>query len=110
RLRRPDGAKFAVRGSKDGLFLPATDSNDESGALLICEGPTDTAALLDMGYSNVIGRPSCTGGIKLLVAIVRQRFRDVVVISDGDTPGRIGAHNLASVLAVYAPTVRVIAP
>jgi hypothetical protein len=109
RLRRPDGYKFAVKGSKEGLFLPAT-VKEEASPLLIAEGPTDTAALWDMGFRNVVGRPSCTGGIKLLVELVRRQPRDVVIVADADPPGRRGAHNLASVLAVYALAVRVIIP
>jgi DNA primase len=111
RLRRPDGGKFAVKGSKDGLFLPAMDGSEPDGPLLICEGPTDTAALLDMGFGNVVGRPSCTGGTRLLVQLVRRRLRpEVVIVADGDGPGRRGADSLASVLVVYAPAVRVIQP
>ena len=110
RLRRPDGAKFSVTGGKEGLFVPSTVEG-QNGPLLICEGPTDTAALLDMGFNNVVGRPSCTGGMKLLVELVRQRKpSSVVIASDGDEPGRRGADNLASVLVAYAPQVQVIAP
>jgi hypothetical protein len=109
RLRGPDGRKFAVKGGKEGLFIPST-AEGEPGALLICEGPTDTAALLDMGFRNVVGRPSCSGGTKLLVELVRRRVPpEVVIVSDGDKPGRRGAWNLGSVLVGYAP-VRIITP
>jgi hypothetical protein len=109
RLRRPDGSKFAVKGGKEGLFLPATVSTDTR--LLVCEGPTDTAALLDLGFGAVVGRPSCTGGIKLLVELIQQRQPDdVVIVADGDKPGRRGADNLATVLVAYAPLVRVVLP
>jgi hypothetical protein len=111
RLRRPNGYKFAVTGSKEGLFIPSTVDEDTSSPLMVPEGPTDAAALLDMGYWNVVGRPSCTGGIKLLVELVRRRQpREVVIVSDSDEPGRRGADHLASVLVAYAPAVRVIAP
>jgi hypothetical protein len=73
RLRRPDGSKFAAKGGNDGLFLPTGKCLDST--LLIAEGPTDTGALLDMGFANVVGRPSCTGGVKLLVELLRQRQR-----------------------------------
>jgi DNA primase len=79
--------------------------------LLICEGPTDTAALIDMGVSDVVGRPSCTGGIKLLVELVKRRQPpDVVIVDDADQPGRRGADDLASALAGYVPSVRVVMP
>ncbi len=110
RLRRPEGYKFAVKGGREGLFLPAKSAERHS-TLYVCEGPTDTAALLDMGFTKVAGRPSCTGGIKLLVELVRRdNPREVVVMADNDEPGRRGADNLASVLTAYATGVRVIAP
>jgi hypothetical protein len=71
RLRRPTGAKFAVRGGREGLFLRPTQAVTER--LLVSEGPTDTAALLDLGFGNVVGRPSCTGGVKLICDLVRRR-------------------------------------
>ena len=90
RLRRPNGFKFSVTGGKEGLFIPSTGVPDNC-PMLICEGPTDAAALLDMGFPNVVGRPNCTGGIKLLVELVRRRQRpEVVIVSDNDKPGRQG--------------------
>jgi hypothetical protein len=110
RLRREDGGKFAVKGSREGLFLPEGNS-EQSETLFVCEGPTDTAALLDLGFGNVAGRPSCTGGVRLLAELVQHRKpAAVVIVADNDGPGHLGADKLASVLACYAPTVRVIAP
>jgi hypothetical protein len=110
RLRPLKGKKFAVTGGKEGLFIPSTVDEGDS-ALLICEGPTDTAALLDMGFRQVVGRPSCAGGVKLLVEMVGKRQPpEVVIASDGDEPGRRGADNLASVLVAHAAAVRVIVP
>lgn len=80
------------------------------GRLLVCEGPTDTAALLDLGLSAV-GRPSCSGGVKLLVELVKQRRpAEVVIVADGDAPGQRGAGNQAAVLVAYCAAVRIIAP
>lgn len=110
RLRRPDGSKFAVKGGREGLFLP--DSAPEaSDRLLIAEGPTDTAALLDLGFPGAVGRPSCTGGTKHLVALVRlRRPREVVIVADGDETGRLGASRLASALVCQVRAVRVVTP
>jgi hypothetical protein len=109
RLRRPAGRKFAVRGGREGLFLPPTENVSER--LLVCEGPTDAAALLDLGYQHVAGRPSCTGGVRLLGVLVRKRqCPDVVIVADADEPGFRGADTLASVLVCYVPAVRVIVP
>jgi len=110
RLRRPGGFKFAVPGSKDGLFLPETDGPAD-GRLLLTEGPTDAAALIDLGFPNVAGRPSCLGGLRPTVALIRlRRPAEVIVLADADEPGRRGAANLASVLVAYAPAVRVVVP
>ena len=93
RLRLPGGKKLSVRGGKEGLFVP--EGIDAHGLLLIAEGPTDTAALLDLGF-NAVGRPSCTGGVKLLVDLVRKhRPSEVVIVADADTPGQRGAESLA---------------
>jgi hypothetical protein len=109
RLRCPGGCRLAIRGGHEGLFVP--DSLDLAGGrLLIAEGPTDTAALLDLGFSAV-GRPSCTGGVRLLVELVqRLAVPDVVIVADGDAPGQRGAESLAAVLVAYCPAVRVIGP
>jgi hypothetical protein len=108
RLRTDSGFKFAVAGSKQGLFSPADLRVHDH--LLVAEGPTDTAALLDLG-SSAIGRPSCTGGTGLLVALVgRFRPASAVVVADADEPGLRGAAALAGVLAAYVPDVRVIRP
>jgi hypothetical protein len=108
RLRRAHGRKFAVRGSREGLFLPP--DLQIGGQLLIAEGPTDCAALLDLGFS-AIGRPSCAGGTGLISAFVRDRRPAFVeIVADADEPGQRGATSLASLLALYCRRVRVIAP
>ena len=110
RLRRPNGSKFAVTGGHDGLFIPDDLPDADGGRLLVCEGPTDTAALLDFGFSAV-GRSSCTGGVRLLVELAKQRRpAEVCIIADGDAPGQRGAGNLAAVLLAYCPAVRIATP
>jgi hypothetical protein len=107
RLRRPDGRKLSIKGGKEGLFIPGAL---DGGRLLIAEGPTDAAALLDLGFSAV-GRPSCMGGVRLLVELVqRLAVPEVVIMADGDTPGQCGADSLAAVLLAYCPAVRIITP
>lgn len=110
RLRRPNGFKFAVAGGREGLFIPQHPASPKS-LLLVAEGPTDTAALLDMGFSAVVGRPSCAGGVKLLVDLSQKwRAQEVVIVADGDEAGRRGAENLALMLLPYAKAVRTITP
>lgn len=108
RLRGLSGYKFAVRGSAQGIFVPTQLSS--RSPLLLAEGPTDTAALLDLGF-DAVGRPNCFGGGVLVREYLRaHRVRNVVVISDGDDPGRRGAEKLARELVPYCPCVRVIGP
>jgi len=112
RLRFSDGHKSSLRGSRDGLFIPDGVIAPSAGVeeLAIAEGPTDTAALLDLGF-DAIGRPSCSGGLALLVDFVRlHHVRRVVVFADRDAPGRRGADNLASTVVAYAAAVRVLVP
>lgn len=107
RLRTPKGKKLAVRGGKEGLFIP--DPLDGS-ILLIAEGPTDTAALLDLGF-DAIGRPSCRGAVKHIIRYVRRiRPSSVVVASDNDEPGIAGAEALVRKLCLYVRDLRLIQP
>lgn len=105
RRRFPSGTKRALRGSRNGLFLPTGLPPD--GFLLIAEGESDCAALLTLGL-DAIGRPSCTAGTKYIHEFARGR--DVVVLADRDEPGLRGATRLASAIACVCPTVRIVAP
>lgn len=81
RTRYPDGEKRAITGSQGGLFIP--DIEPEEIAFLP-EGPTDTAALLTMGF-YAIGRPSCNSGTEFLrQTLKRLSIRRVVVVADND--------------------------
>lgn len=91
RLRNQHGKKWAVKGSKEGLFIASCLT---SKSIVICEGPTDCAAGLTMGL-NIVGRPSCQGAIKELVALVQcLDFKEVIIISDNDAPGLAGSDRL----------------
>ncbi len=110
RLRGRNGRKWSVRGGREGLFVPQTTDDSNPARILVCEGPTDAAALFDLGF-HVLGRPSCTGGVRLVCELVQSRRpNEVTIIADADTPGLRGANNLASVLAVYVHSVRVVTP
>jgi hypothetical protein len=105
RRRFPNGRKASVRGSQTGLFVPTDLPAD--GLLLICEGPTDTAAALDLGFAAV-GRPNCSSRIQMVARFVKGR--PVVVVGDNDDAGRSGAEKLARMLALHCPGVKVIHP
>jgi hypothetical protein len=110
RLRGCDGRKWSVRGGHEGLFIPRIDDRAAVNYVVVCEGPTDCAALLDVGF-HAIGRPSCSGGVKHLVELVkRMRPDDVAILADDDSPGIRGANILASVLNLYAQRIRVVTP
>ncbi|MFA7238089.1 MAG: AAA family ATPase [Phycisphaeraceae bacterium] len=94
RTRYADGRKAAVRGSANGLFIPADLCGD--GALHVCEGPTDCAALIDMGLA-AIGRPSNSAGEDLIVGYVRQHPRDsIVIFADRDTKPSTAAATISA--------------
>jgi len=87
RLRARDGRKWAVRGSRAGLFYSSALAQSAE-PLVICEGPTDTAAALSLGL-RAVGRPSCSGGADALVALCqRLAVRKVIMLADSDAPHR----------------------
>jgi 5S rRNA maturation endonuclease (ribonuclease M5) len=97
RLRNREGKKWAVRGSRSGIFLPYCVPQD---AAFICEGPTDTAAALSIGL-YAIGRPSCSGGMPdIIIALRRLGIRRVIIIADNDDPGLTGADMLSRHLEI----------
>lgn len=109
RLRAMDGRKWAVTGSRQGLFIPAIEYAE--ARLFICEGPTDTAAALSIGL-DAIGRPSCRGlELETAAAIRRLGYREVVIVANNDEgkprpdgalfyPGQDGAAALAQCMPV----------
>jgi len=108
RLRLEDGSKISLSGSRNGLFIPKDLGNPEM--LFVAEGPTDTAALLDLGFSAV-GRPSCNSGTRHLTELLgRLRPNTTIIVADGDTPGQVGAKSLASALSVHVQHIRIITP
>lgn len=106
RRRLPDGRKFSVKGGHEGLFYDPEDLHPRD-QLLLPEGPTDTAALMTLGFS-VIGRPSCLGGREIVKQLVGRR--DCVVVADCDDAGTRGANVLAGELKQPGRLVRVILP
>ena len=106
RRRFPDGRKISLTGSKMGLFVPK--GLPESGLLLICEGPTDTAAALDLGFAS-IGRPNCNSRIEMTAGFARGHS-EIVIVSDNDIVGRTGSKMLARVLSLFCPSVKIVYP
>jgi hypothetical protein len=103
RLRNQRG-KFAVRGSQQGIFLSNVPPQK---TLFVPEGPTDTAAAVDLGLFAV-GRPNCCcGGQEIKVYARRQNCSRVVILADNDKPGLEGARKVGAELklpfAIYVP-------
>jgi hypothetical protein len=94
RLRDDHGKKWAVNGSHSGLFY---SDHFQSGPVLICEGPTDTAAAMQMGF-RAVGRPSCLGCEEETVMLLKRwNARQAVIVADNDSheAGERGAMKLA---------------
>jgi hypothetical protein len=106
RLRNERG-KFAVRGSRQGIFLANLPAQN---TLFVCEGPTDTAAAVELGLFAV-GRPNCCcGGPEIKVFACRHHCERAVVVADNDRPGLEGARKVGGELklpfAVYVPPAK----
>ena len=109
RLRGHDGDKWAYRGGKAGIFVPDGIASSVK-RLYVCEGPTDTAALLSIGI-DAIGRASCRGNVATVGNFIqRLGCNDVIVVADHDDAGWNGAWQLADVLLTVAECIRVICP
>jgi hypothetical protein len=105
RRRLGNGRKVCVRGSRNGLFIPA--GIETAAKLVVCEGPTDCAAALDLGYA-AIGRPNCDSKVPMTVAYIRQRA--VVIVADRDSAGMRGARKLTEALVNSGSSVRFVLP
>lgn len=118
RTRTIDGRKFAVPGSRNGLFIPVA-IEDGDGTICVEEGPTSAAAVLEMGM-DCIGRPSCSACVAMTVQWLQRQKRSVCIIANADSahdiagkvvfPGQEGARALASALVGQVPSVKVILP
>ncbi|MBW8015450.1 MAG: toprim domain-containing protein [Planctomycetes bacterium] len=105
RRRFPNGRKFAVKRSTNGLFIP--DGLSNVGDLIITEGESDCAAGLDLNF-DAIGRPNCNSRIDMTVKFAKGR--KITIISDRDRPGIKGAKKLARKLIKHCPAVMIMVP
>jgi hypothetical protein len=100
RLRDECGNKWAVTGSKAGLFIPREYSFLDDGSCYLVEGPTDLAAAMSLGLP-AIGRPSCLGQEEMILATLQMRnVRRLVIVTDNDEPGIRGAVKLQKLMRV----------
>lgn len=83
------GNKLTMNGSKHGLYLPLDWWRGE-GPVIVCEGGSDTAALLTLGLS-AIGRPSNVGGVNHLIGALGDCERPIIILGERDRKAeRIG--------------------
>lgn len=102
RLRNEAGSKWAVKGSRSGLFIPSECPFDFDGTLWLTEGPTDLAAALTLGLF-AIGRPACLGQEFMVLSYIRLLdVRRLVIVTDNDEPGIRGAERLQSQLPILS--------
>ena len=107
RLRNSAGFKWAVSGSRQGIFLPNVSYNETIKIAYLPEGPTDTVALLTMGLF-AIGRPTCNSGNDIIkAALKRLKIYRAVIVADNDEikatgkrPGLEGAIKLKKELGL----------
>ncbi|HLP85465.1 MAG TPA: AAA family ATPase [Phycisphaerales bacterium] len=109
--RLADGEKDMEPGSKRGLIfeppLPNYAGVAESDPIYVCEGASDTAAMLSMGLVavGVAMAGHCGAMLADLLA-----GRHVVLVADADRAGRNGAMKLAREIAGRCASVRIIEP
>jgi len=119
RLRCGD-SRVSVKGSKNGLFWPATVKKQSKEILFLPEGYSDTGAMRDMGC-EAIGRPNCSAGLEYLIQLLKGQNRQVVIVADKDEaktrpngsvyyPGIDGAMGLVKGIKSTVASVRVIKP
>lgn len=97
--RFPDGFKSMVDGSRIGLFIPQITFDPEQ-TILITEGISDLATVLECGYQG-IGRFNDDAGQDIVTAwISKQNFstNNIYIISDNDKAGINGSMRLAKEL------------
>lgn len=101
RLRSRDGKKWAVKGSRAGVFIPLHYRPwmwSLNGHAVVVEGPTDAAAVLALRLIP-IGRPSCLGCEQTLMDAARTIGASALtVVADNDGPGVMGARRLCASL------------
>lgn len=102
RLRNNEGHKWAVKGSKSGLFIPGDYSYMPDRVAYLVEGPTDLAAAMTIGL-RAFGRPACIGQEPMILDYVRRsRIERLVIVTDNDDPGIRGAEKLQSMLPIHS--------
>ena len=100
--------KHSATGSKLGLFIP--DGVTPANVQLVCEGESDTAAALTLGFA-AIGRPGAHVCGDMVGAFASQRINAfLTIVADNDPEGERGAEELAECLLAVGVPCRTIVP
>ena len=109
--RDADGGKDFAKGGKRGLILPwplaPYAGTTEAAPVYLCEGASDTAALLALSL-DAVGVPMAGYCGELLAGLLAGRH--VVIVADADDAGRRGAAKIAAALVSVCASVRTIEP
>ena len=107
RTRNRYGRKRALPGSSNGLFMRIgllDDEAEKSDCVLIAEGPTDTAALIDAGTRVVVGLPGCRSGWEFVIPVLAKlNAQRVMLLCDNDEAGLSAFADLATKLSTTMP-------
>jgi hypothetical protein len=109
RLRSPSGKKWCIKGSTNGLFWPLEVDQFSDTMIFVCEGPTDTAAMLDLGF-NAIGRPDALSGLNYVVEWLSVSRREIVHVCDRDEVSVRGAVALGKAVKPFCPAFHLLMP
>lgn len=102
RLRNDKGDKWAVKGSKSGLFIPSEYSFIDDRVGYLVEGPTDLSAAMTIGL-RAFGRAACLGQENFILGyIAKQKIDRLVIVTDNDEPGLRGAEKLQGMLSILS--------
>lgn len=109
--RASDGSKDFKKGSKRGIILAwPLDAYAGSAAdqpVFVCEGASDTAAIMGLGL-DAVGVPMAGHCGDMLAELLAERH--VAIVADSDDAGRRGATKLAERIVQSCRSVKVIEP
>lgn len=115
-------SKFAVKGSRNGLFYPSTISGmpyypPGRSYWIIAEGESDVLAAMYAGIPYVVGIPGCTSAVGQLAKFMRRmvgKTRDdgprIVIMLDADPAGQAGAAKIAGRMGEFGRQAIVLPP
>ena len=90
-----NGRKWCMEGSKIGIFVPQIPVKSPA---YICEGCSDTATALDLGFYGIGKFNALTTNDIILKFLIKHNINKVVIVPDCDHAGHKGCENLQRIL------------